>query len=321
METDENRPFCISVVIPAFNNEKYIARAIGSVLAQTRPADEIIVVDDGSTDGTANEVRTFGDTVRLIRQKNGGASAARNAGVLAAAGEWIAFLDADDEWLPNKLELQVEHLRRHPDLMWTAGNFQRCTCQNGHTPFDAYFIDPEQDAEVIDYFKAYISQRPGCTDTMLVKKEALIEAGLFRVGLVRINDEGMWFRIAYRWSVIGFVSQPLAIYHMGNPDSITERYKDPFIICDFLERHLALAKKHKKLGVFLPCARNMAKMWIHFCWSDERIFKVREMTRRMGEILPYGYKTGIYLLTIFPHITHTCMPFFRVINKFLKLPF
>ncbi|MHC5141971.1 MAG: glycosyltransferase family 2 protein, partial [Planctomycetota bacterium] len=118
----------ISVVIPAYNAEKHIARAIESVLAQTRPADEVIVIDDGSSDATAEVVRSFGDKVIFIQQENAGASVARNAGIEAATSDWIAFLDADDEWLPNKLQLQVEHFKRNPDLLWATGNYVNCQC-------------------------------------------------------------------------------------------------------------------------------------------------------------------------------------------------
>ena len=113
----------ISVVIPAFNAEKTIARAVESVLAQSRPADEIIVIDDGSKDNTADVIRSYGDKVILIQQENAGASVARNAGLKNASGDWIAFLDCDDEWLPEKLKLQSEHLARNPDLKWTYSNF------------------------------------------------------------------------------------------------------------------------------------------------------------------------------------------------------
>jgi glycosyltransferase involved in cell wall biosynthesis len=320
MQTDNQQQFIISAVIPAYNSEKHIVRAIESVLRQTRPADEIIVVDDGSADGTADQVRKFGDQVHLITQKNAGASAARNAGIEAARGNWIAFLDADDEWLPEKLKLQIEHLRRHPDLTWTTGNFKRCHCENGHRQFDAYSISPAEDTEVTDYFKAYTSQRPGHTAVMLIKKEILIEAGLFRVGQLRINDEDLWFRIVYRRPETGFISQPLAIYHMGTIDSISKWYRDPFIICDFLERHVQLAEEYGKQDAFRPCARNMAKMWIHQCWQDERIFQIRSMLRRLGLLLPKRYKIIVYMLTFFPGITRRCMPFFRKINKIFKIP-
>ena len=120
----------VSAVIPAYNAGKYVGRAIESVLAQTHKADEIIVVNDGSSDDTAEVVERFGGAVRFIRQENAGASVARNTGIEAATSEWIAFLDADDEWLPNKLKLQTEHLERNPKLVWTTGNYIRCYCES-----------------------------------------------------------------------------------------------------------------------------------------------------------------------------------------------
>jgi glycosyltransferase involved in cell wall biosynthesis len=97
----------VSVVIPAYNAEAYLREALDSVFAQTRPPDEVVVVDDGSTDRTSEVAASYGDRVRLLRQPNRGEAAARNAGVLAARGALIAFLDADDTWLPRYLESQL----------------------------------------------------------------------------------------------------------------------------------------------------------------------------------------------------------------------
>ncbi len=137
MNKNENT---ISVIIPAYNAGEYIARAIDIVLAQSRNADEIIVVDDGSTDNTSEVVAQYESKVKYIRQDNAGASVARNTGIEAATGEWIAFLDADDEWLPEKLKLQTEHLMRNGDLVWTTGNYICCVCgkelQSPHLPPD-----------------------------------------------------------------------------------------------------------------------------------------------------------------------------------------
>ena len=105
-----------SVVIPSYNAAASVAEAVRSVLAQTRPADEVLVIDDGSTDGTAASLADFGPPVRAIRQANGGVSAARNRGAREATGELIAFLDADDVWHPRKLELQVPALLADPPL-------------------------------------------------------------------------------------------------------------------------------------------------------------------------------------------------------------
>src|SRR5947208_1919794 len=94
----------VSVVIPVFNRHRYVREAIESVLAQTYPAVEVVVTDDGSTDETPDVLRSFGDRIRVITQPNAGIAAARNVAVGAARGSLIALLDSDDRWLPNKLE-------------------------------------------------------------------------------------------------------------------------------------------------------------------------------------------------------------------------
>src|SRR5271165_4480269 len=97
----------VSVIIPTFNRASTIGKAIASVVSQTFQDFELIVIDDGSTDETADVLLSFANTIRLIRQENRGVSAARNAGIRAARGRWIAFLDSDDEWHRDKLALQV----------------------------------------------------------------------------------------------------------------------------------------------------------------------------------------------------------------------
>jgi len=108
----------VSVIIPVFNGERFIGEAIQSVMDQTYPPLEIIVVDDGSSDKTADIVRYLSGARPILyrRQSNQGAAAARNAGVSLAQGEWIAFLDADDVWYPEKLAIQVEHFKTYPDV-------------------------------------------------------------------------------------------------------------------------------------------------------------------------------------------------------------
>lgn len=105
----------VSAIVCVFNGERHLRAALESVLAQTCPAHELMVVDDGSTDGTAEIARAF-PGVTYLRQANAGLAAARNAGLRAATGEFIAFIDHDDEWMPDKLRLQVEFLRAHPEI-------------------------------------------------------------------------------------------------------------------------------------------------------------------------------------------------------------
>jgi len=104
----------VSVIIPAYNSGPYLTETIESVLRQTYPHREIIVVDDGSTDDTPARVARYGPALTYIRQAQGGVGAARNRGVAAARGDYIALLDHDDLWVPEKLEVQVEVAARHP---------------------------------------------------------------------------------------------------------------------------------------------------------------------------------------------------------------
>ncbi len=105
----------VSVIIPTYNSARFVADAIDSVLVQDYPNKEVIVVDDGSTDNTAELIANYDQQVKLIRQENAGPAAARNNGVRASTGELVAFLDSDDFWLPGKLVAQVAYLEHHPD--------------------------------------------------------------------------------------------------------------------------------------------------------------------------------------------------------------
>jgi glycosyltransferase involved in cell wall biosynthesis len=113
----------VSAVIPTYNRADLVTRAIRSALAALSPGDEIVVADDGSTDGTAAAVEAFGSPVRLLRLPHGGAGAARNAGLAAARGPLVAFLDSDDEWFPDKIDLQRAFLERRPDVLYAFSDF------------------------------------------------------------------------------------------------------------------------------------------------------------------------------------------------------
>jgi glycosyltransferase involved in cell wall biosynthesis len=117
-------PAKVSVIIPAFNGERYLEEALRSAVDQSLPPSEVIVVDDGSTDASAEIAESFGDPVRCIRQSNTGVAGARNRGLSVAAGEFIAFLDHDDLWPREKLEVQVEALCANPDVGIVSGRMR-----------------------------------------------------------------------------------------------------------------------------------------------------------------------------------------------------
>jgi len=114
----------VSCIVPVYNGEQYLAEALDSILAQTHRPVEVIVVDDGSTDGTARVAAGYGETVRYLRQENAGSAAARNRGLAEAHGELVGFLDADDLWHPDKLDRQVARFAAHPQLDYCVTHVQ-----------------------------------------------------------------------------------------------------------------------------------------------------------------------------------------------------
>ncbi len=272
----------ISVVIAAYNASSTLGRAIQSVLAQTRPADEIIVVDDGSTDSTADTARQFGSRVRVISQSKGGASVARNTGIQNAAGDWIAFLDADDEWLPEKLSLQEEWFKKHPDVDWGYGNFIP-TNQNGK-PLKAAHQNSE-DMAFEDYFIAYCRGFYAWTSVLMIRKALFDKTGLFEVGMKRGQDNDLWFRIGYQYPRVGYIGRPLAIYHLDTPGSSTKVNVQYEFMIRLVERHLELSAKHGRHEAFLPCIRHMLEVWIRELIQDGHGVQARDLMSRFRTYL------------------------------------
>lgn len=155
----------ISVILPVYNGASYLAEAIQSALNQTLPPDEIIVVDDGSTDPSIEIARGFGAPVTCVAAPHGGAAAARNLGTARARGEWLAFLDADDLWVPEKLQLQMAAVETQPQLEAVLGMMEN-------------FISPELDAETRKNLAAPKSTQPGyIPGTVFIRQTALQRIG------------------------------------------------------------------------------------------------------------------------------------------------
>jgi glycosyltransferase involved in cell wall biosynthesis len=328
MDTTEHkdRPFTVSVVIPTYNIGKLVARAIDSVLAQTHQPDEIIVVDDGSTDDTADVIKSYGPKVKYIYQDNLGLAGARNTGIKAATCEWVAFLDGDDEWLPDNLRLHLEVLKRNQDLVWSAGNFDNFLAgENRRRPY----VRPEKGLKLLggkdyfdDFFDAYMNDAAGNANTMVIKRQILHEAGLFRQELPFAEDTDMWFRMAMQWPQIGFVPQPVAVYHLHRPGSLmdfTQSTKRLEVICDIVERSLALAKEHNRMDKFAPCAGFLLRRIIRSSLFEYRMAElVKDMVRRFDTFLSPGYKKRILFLVQSPRVTafvlHAVSRIVRVFN-------
>lgn len=209
MPEDHRRP-PLSVVIPLYNKEAEIRRTVVSVLEQDYPAAEILVVNDGSTDGSRAAVESIDDPrLRIIDQRNQGECAARNTGIREAANEWIAFLDADDEWLPRHLGDLADLVRDFPDAgaCSTGFYFQR---ESGRIPAPIQGVPNAPWRGVIpDY---YDSQFLVWSSSVAVRKDVFETAGYFQPGAAYGGDVDMWLRLA-AYFPIAYTTELSAVYH------------------------------------------------------------------------------------------------------------
>ncbi len=258
--------FEVSAVIPAYNVERYLRRAIDSVLAQKRPVSEIIVVDDGSTDGTAGIARSY-PQVRYVHQANQGAAAARNRGVMAARCEWIAFLDADDCWRADHLERVCAVLEKE-GLVWACGGyeFEDGSPGAGDEGFGrGRWLQLLRGGQVYeDAFQPLACLAPLNTLGMVVRRDVLIEQGLFDTGLPVAEDLDLWFKIAYRYPRFGFCWPATTVYNGSRADSLTHSFGNtPALLLAVLSRHRELSRKLGPAAEsrFRPVAELLAR-WV-----------------------------------------------------------
>jgi len=213
-----------SVIIPAYNSETTLARAIDSVLAQSRPAYEIIVVDDGSTDGTAAVAEAFGDAVRLVRQTNAGVAVARNVGAQAANGDWLAFLDADDWYYPDRLKLHAEWIADDPTLDFLTGDYEyrdvsgallgssMAQHESGRMVLAKAAGAVRVVMETPDEIAAFVADHFGDTHTLSVPRAIFITLDGYPVGFRICEDVHLLTRLVARSHRIGVACQSLGVY-------------------------------------------------------------------------------------------------------------
>ena len=262
----------ISVVIPAYNREATIETAILSVLGQTVPPLEVIVVDDGSADGTAARVEAMADPrIRLVRQPNGGISAARNSGIREARGDWVAFQDSDDEWLPRKLERQLATLAAAADdpvalycgLLITGTPDDPAAGPGGRLKI-AYHPDPAVRAVSGHILPTLMATNPISTQTLIARRSILHEVGLFDTGLKSLVDWDIAIRLAAR-GAIAFTDEPLVIQRFTANSITRDRAKRIESWIAVLEKHRPLFQAHPQalLTHLRRIAGNLRQMGQH----------------------------------------------------------
>jgi glycosyltransferase involved in cell wall biosynthesis len=250
----------VSVVIPAYNAAEFLAEALDSVLAQTYQPLEVIVVDDGSEDETPEVVAAYADKVTYTRKPRGGPASGRNVGIRAASGEWIAFLDADDIWMPELLEKLVKTAAKtRADLIFCDALTLRNGRAQGATFFErcghkkALDIDTSNGVlrnpfELLLASGNYIS-----TCGVLVRRDLLLEIGLFDEGILCGEDLDLWLRVAHRYQ-FAVVNEALVLRRIH----ATNVSLDPWVrvtgdmhVCEKLERYAPTAARDAKWRVLL----------------------------------------------------------------------
>lgn len=185
----------ISVVIPTYNRAHCLGSAINSVITQTYKDFEIIVVDDGSTDNTKEVVQPYLSDIKYICQENKGVSAARNKGIMAAKGTWVAFLDSDDEWLPRKLELQVADLHQHPDAILSCTNVEFGGI-DGATSVDYFKECLAVNFKGTQFIREPLFKSYACTSTVMARRSYIQVVGMFNEELSIYEDIDLFFRLS-----------------------------------------------------------------------------------------------------------------------------
>ena len=258
--------FTVSIIIPTYNRCQLLRRALLSVYKQqVQRVDEVIVVDDGSTDDTRKMLGKEFPDVKYTFQENAGVSAARNLGVRQAKGRWLAFLDSDDEWLPDKLEKQLASLEYNPDMrvchsdeIWKR-NGVRVNAMNKHNKKGGW---------IFQHCLPLCAMSPS---SVIIHRSVFAQVGLFDITLPACEDYDLWLRITARYQVL-FIEQPLIVKYGGHDDQLSRKYwgMDRFRIAALekilVEGFLAIDDQRaarqmliKKLSIYLQGAKKRNK--------------------------------------------------------------
>ena len=207
----------VSAIIPTYNRVSFVREAINSVLAQKYTDYEIIVVDDGSNDNTHAVLTALNQQIRIIRQPNLGVSAARNAGILAAKGTYLAFLDSDDLWQKNKLLHQIQFFQNHPaaKICYTGEtwirNGRHINQTKNHTKYDGWIFEHLLPRCIIS------------ASSIMFHREIIEKVGLFDTSLTVCEDYDMWLRLGARFPIY-LLPEEYIIKRDGHPGQLSHQY-------------------------------------------------------------------------------------------------
>lgn len=296
----------VSVVMPVYNGESYLAQAVESVLAQSYPSIELIAVDDGSSDGSAAILAGYSDRVEVIRQANAGVAAARNAGISRARGEFVAFLDQDDWWLPEKIELQLRLFKSDVriGLVHTAVSHCVESSLGGIMPTESH---AGQESLVGDCYSLLLQRNSIVNSSVVVRTSMLEEVGECDTSMGRntCQDYDLWLRIAKRFP-FGYVSKPVTVLRLhssqGHRDyrailsdqlSVLLRHRQPDLWKSTAEGRNRLAQLHDRLGAAHFDAGEPKQARRHFACAFRIESSPRRLLRLGASCLPYSIAHGL----------------------------
>ena len=271
----------ISIIMPTYNRESFLPKAIDSVLAQSYESWELIVVDDGSIDGTKELIASYDDSrIVYLYQKNQGVSAARNTGIAESRGEVLALLDSDDEWFPDKLETQLRYMSEkgfeicQTDEIWVR-NGKRVNQPAKYAKLEGWFFEKSLNMCLIS---------PSCT---MFTRQVWEKIGPFDTGMLSCEDYDMWLRACLLYPV-GLVPKPLTIKHGGRDDQLSncipcpDKYRIQALIkivqcwdLDAEQKAVALAELENKARIYMQGCEKRGKtdegeqVWNLFCSVKE----------------------------------------------------
>jgi glycosyltransferase involved in cell wall biosynthesis len=252
----------LSIVIPAFNVERFIIPSVVSALGQTYRDIEVIVVDDGSTDGTAEKISTIHDSrLKVIAQSNRGLSAARNAGICLAQGKYIGLLDGDDVWTSRKAAIHIALMERNPKIGISYSNLRYINERGQGT--GEYLISKVRIPTIKDFFARNLI----IPSSAIIRKDCFVKAGLFDETLRSIEDYDMWLRILWKTDYEAhLIPMPLAEYRVRS-NSLSEEFGT------FLHNaHVAMEKFQCSIPVFSEKDRNRALAEIYRTCSRKALY-------------------------------------------------
>ena len=247
----------VSTVIPTFNRLADVVIAVRTALAQTYPSQEVIVVDDGSTDGTRDRLEAeYGQRLTILRTERLGVSGARNHGMAAARGDYLALLDSDDEWLPEKLDAQVRFLEARPDYgMVVTDVVQMDRERQAYGLLRRREAIPE-DGEVLKYVLRQPALAPS---SALIRRRVLDDVGPFDTSLPTAEDLDFHLRVAARWR-IGVIAEPLTRAMRGHDglSSLPRTYTDYLAVMErFMAAHPEIPERDRHAGLQAATLRNL----------------------------------------------------------------